>query len=336
MRVQAALVAVFAVAAWAGGRAEAQDARVKDWVVVVDAPVEEVWDAFTTKEGMESWAVPLVGECDFRVGGVMRTNYNPDAGPDDPGWITHHILAFEPRRMYAGRFDAPPNTPMVKIAEQVWSVTTFEPVGESRTRVRLAMCGWGEGPEWQAAEEFFERGNQWTFDRLRARFPAPERAPAARVMEELHRFAEGEWILENRRADGGVFRVRNLMTKGPGGQGLVARGWLGDENGMFEHAAMLVHVEPGTDEVRFEGIYENAAVARGTVTLDAAGALVWEWTHLDPSGAATPFHITMRFLDDDRYTQTMRRRLPDGTWATFMEGEFRRVGTAPEEFLRIR
>ncbi|MCW5776708.1 MAG: SRPBCC domain-containing protein [Phycisphaeraceae bacterium] len=328
----AVVVALFVVCTCAA----AQDARVKEWVVVVDGPVAEVWDAFTTKEGMESWAVPLVGECDFRVGGVMRTNYNPEAGPDDPGWITHHILAYEPRRMYAGRFDAPPNTPMVRIAEQVWSVTTFEPVGESRTRVRLAMCGWGEGPEWQAAEEFFERGNQWTFERLRARFPGAARAPAARVGEELHRFAGGEWILENRRADGGVFRVRNLMTKGPGGLGLVARGWLGDAQGMFEHAAMLIAVEPGTDEVRFEGIYETGAIARGTVTLDGSGALVWEWTHLDPSGFGTPLHITMRFLDDDRYAQMMRRRAPDGTWATFMEGEFRRVDAAPEEFLRMR
>lgn len=34
----------------------------------IDASIDEVWDAFTTTKGLQSWVAPLA-DIDFRVGG---------------------------------------------------------------------------------------------------------------------------------------------------------------------------------------------------------------------------------------------------------------------------
>src|SRR5216683_3316100 len=77
--------------------------RVLRTEVVVDATPEQLWEAFTTKAGWESWAVPLA-EVDFRMGGTIRTNYSKEAGIGGKGTITHHILSYEPDRMLTMRF----------------------------------------------------------------------------------------------------------------------------------------------------------------------------------------------------------------------------------------
>ena len=72
--------------------ATAQD-RILRTEAVVAAPVGEVWKAFTTKNGVQSWMVP-VAEVDLRLGGTLKTNYNPQARIGDPGTIVHHILSY--------------------------------------------------------------------------------------------------------------------------------------------------------------------------------------------------------------------------------------------------
>ena len=42
---------------------------------MIEAPVDSVWAAFTTKEGQESWNVAHA-EIDLKIGGKMRTHYD--------------------------------------------------------------------------------------------------------------------------------------------------------------------------------------------------------------------------------------------------------------------
>lgn len=139
------------------------------WEIDVNAPVEEVWRAFTTKKGIESWMVPLA-EVDFQTGGSVRTNYNPQADANDPGWITHHVLCLDAPTMYASRFTSPGNAPLTKIAEATWVFILLEPNDRGQTHVTEYMCGWGQGEDWDQAEAFFQRGNAWTLNKLQERF----------------------------------------------------------------------------------------------------------------------------------------------------------------------
>jgi uncharacterized protein YndB with AHSA1/START domain len=172
--------------------------------VVVDAPLDAVWAAFTTKEGMESWAVRKA-EMDFRVGGRMRTNYNPAATPDGPGWIVHHILTVDPKRMFSGRFDAPANAlPAAKrAAEGTWTVTYFDALSPDRTKVTLAHLGFGTGPEWDEAYEFFRKGNAWSLEQMRKKVGRPSGASEAKPgMGRWAEVAEAEFKASAVRVDG--------------------------------------------------------------------------------------------------------------------------------------
>ena len=152
--------------------------RVLRTEATVHAPVAEVWRAFTTKEGMQSWMVQ-VAEVDLRVGGTIKTNYDPKAKIGDAGTIVHHILSYEPERMLATRFDAPEGAPAAaKLAQQTWTVYRFEPLGPNETRVTVSMMGWGEGAQWDQSYAFFEKGNAWEMEQLVKRSDTKRSNPA--------------------------------------------------------------------------------------------------------------------------------------------------------------
>jgi uncharacterized protein YndB with AHSA1/START domain len=144
------------------------DEGVLEWSIVLDVPVQRAWDAFTDEEAMEGWMAPAV-ETDFRIGGLVRSNYDPEAGVGGPGTIESEILAYEPGRMLAMRtVTVPENAPQAKAILDAWSVTYFEPLGPRRALVTLRSLGWGEGPEWDRAREFFAEGNLYVLRELRA------------------------------------------------------------------------------------------------------------------------------------------------------------------------
>src|SRR5690242_9188211 len=78
--------------------APARADRAMECSVVVAAPVADVWKAYTTNDGFASWAVAKA-DIDLRIGGDMRTHYNPNGVLGDDGTIVNRILAFEPQRM---------------------------------------------------------------------------------------------------------------------------------------------------------------------------------------------------------------------------------------------
>lgn len=135
----------------------------------VEASPAEVWRLWTTQEGVTSWMVP-VAEVDLRLGGHLRTVYDPQGKVGDHGTITNTILAYEPERMLAiQNTEAPEGFPHEEGARGTWTVIYLEPLAGGRTHVRIVMLGWGEGPKADAAHAFFERGNAWTLTRLQER-----------------------------------------------------------------------------------------------------------------------------------------------------------------------
>lgn len=139
---------------------------------VVDAPIEQVWAAFTTKAGLESWMVAHA-EVDVKVGGALRTQYDPAGSTDDARAIVNTILSFEPLRMLSFRVTrAPQGFPFPNAIATMWTVIYFEPRGETATSVREVSLGFGGDEESQRMRAFFERGNAFTLKRLQEHFAA--------------------------------------------------------------------------------------------------------------------------------------------------------------------
>lgn len=150
--------------------AAAEDPTVVESRVVVDAPVADVWAAFTTARGLESW---MVGEArvDLRVGGELLTRYARDGALGDDATIVHTLQAIDPEHLLVWKPKRPPRTFPFPAA---WLKTTnllyFRALPDGRTEVVDRMIGYDATPESQRMRAFFVDGNRATFEALRKRF----------------------------------------------------------------------------------------------------------------------------------------------------------------------
>jgi uncharacterized protein YndB with AHSA1/START domain len=150
--------------------AAAQDDAPLVHIGSVAASVEEVWKAWATAEGQKSWMVAH-SEVDLRVGGSMRTHYDPKGTLGDPGTIENTIISYEPQRMLSMKVHrAPQNFPFPNAVKAMWSVVYLEPEGAQATRVRIVSLGFGSDEESKAMRAFFDRGNAYTLRKLQERF----------------------------------------------------------------------------------------------------------------------------------------------------------------------
>ena len=130
----------------------------------VKAPIDTVWRAWTTKEGIESWMVAKT-EIELRIGALWRTSYNRDSNLDDDASIHQEILAFDPGRMLSFRTIKPPKGfPFPTAILKTWTVVYFEPVDSGQTKITSRMMGYTGDAESQTMRAFFERGNKATLD----------------------------------------------------------------------------------------------------------------------------------------------------------------------------
>jgi len=75
----------------------------------IPAPLDQVWAAFTTKAGLESW-MAFRAEINLRIGGKMRTRYDANGTVDDATAIENTILSYEPKRMISFRCEGRSNS----------------------------------------------------------------------------------------------------------------------------------------------------------------------------------------------------------------------------------
>jgi uncharacterized protein YndB with AHSA1/START domain len=135
----------------------------------VHAPVAEVWKAWTTCAGAQSFFAPAC-RIEPRVDGAYEVYFLPGAPAGERGSEGMRILAFEPMRRLAFTWSAPPTLPAIR-AQRNMVVVELEPVDATRTRVRFSHIGWGAGPEWDRAYDYFDHAwNAVVLPRLKYRF----------------------------------------------------------------------------------------------------------------------------------------------------------------------
>ncbi len=147
---------------------------------VVNTTPGELWKVFSTAEGFKAFGVAHC-DIDFRVGGLIRTHYDPKGTLGDEGTIHNSILAYEPERMLAFRISRPPRGfPFPEsVWSGTWSVATLTDLGDGRTHLRLTGLGYTEHPESQKMRDFFKAGNAYSLKRLQAVFDKAAAAPTS-------------------------------------------------------------------------------------------------------------------------------------------------------------
>lgn len=148
--------------------ADAERERAIAKEVVVDATLEQAWDAWTTREGITSFFAPDA-RIEPRVGGAFQVYFDPTAEPGLKGADDMRFMALQPKKMISFDWNAPPSLPEVR-KQRSFVVVRFEPVNERQTRVLLHHTGWGEGGEWDKAYEYFDRASDHVLANLKQRF----------------------------------------------------------------------------------------------------------------------------------------------------------------------
>jgi uncharacterized protein YndB with AHSA1/START domain len=137
---------------------------------IINAPASELWQAFTTREGLKSW-LAAEAKVDLKIGGKMLTTYKKGATLGDESTIENTYLAVLPERMVAVHCTKPPvDFPFKTAFAQVWTILYFDPVGEKQTRVRCASLNYGTDEEAQKCRKHFDWGNDLTINKLKEKF----------------------------------------------------------------------------------------------------------------------------------------------------------------------
>lgn len=150
-RATAIAAASLALAATAAIGAE----RAIDKEVVVAAPIESVWQAWTTRAGIRSFFAPDA-EIDPRVGGAFHIHINPFAEPGMKGADDMRYMALQRPTMLSFDWNAPPSLPEVR-AQRTFVVVRLAPLDAGSTRVTLHHTGWGTGGQWDDTYAYFDR-----------------------------------------------------------------------------------------------------------------------------------------------------------------------------------
>jgi uncharacterized protein YndB with AHSA1/START domain len=166
MNATGLLAGLMLLAAAAGAGA---DERILRAELHLDAPVEDVWRAWTTDDGVRTFFAPG-SRIEPRVDGAYEILFSPQGEPGRRGAEGARLLVLEPPRRLAFTWDAPPDQPAIR-AQRTIVYVDLEPEGARRTRLRFTHLGWGTGPDWDKAYDYFDRAwNAVVLPRLRHRF----------------------------------------------------------------------------------------------------------------------------------------------------------------------
>jgi uncharacterized protein YndB with AHSA1/START domain len=122
---------------------------------VINAPVEEVWKAWTTAAGIESFFAPKAARVDPVPGGAFELWFgvnNPEGSRGSEGCLFHSV---RPMEQLVFEWNAPPELPTIrKLRTLVY--LDFKPLPGNRTELTLRNFGYGDGPDWARNKAYFE------------------------------------------------------------------------------------------------------------------------------------------------------------------------------------
>ena len=128
--------------------------RVISGEIKVRADLKQVWDAWTTEEGVKSFFAP---DCkvDLRPDGKYEMYFNPEAPWGERGGEGLRVMSVQPMKMFSFTWNAPPHLPDVRGQRTHVVIRFFQE--DDGTRVTLCHDGWGTDGQWDEAYKYFQK-----------------------------------------------------------------------------------------------------------------------------------------------------------------------------------
>ncbi|MBU1095209.1 MAG: SRPBCC domain-containing protein [Ignavibacteriae bacterium HGW-Ignavibacteriae-2] len=137
--------------------------------ISVNANVNEVFNTWVTKEGLESFFAPKCS-VDPKIDGLFEILFDLDAEPGSRGAENQRVMAFEKDKMISFSWNNPPAFPEIQMQRTLVTLK-FHSLGTGRTLIQFCQTGWGDGQHWDKALEYFNKAwKKVVFPRLEWRF----------------------------------------------------------------------------------------------------------------------------------------------------------------------
>jgi uncharacterized protein YndB with AHSA1/START domain len=122
--------------------------------LIIKAPVDQVYKAWTTKEGIKSFFAP---DCniELKIMGPYEIIFLPDGEEGSKGGEGNVVLSFQENKMLSFTWNSPPEMKKVR-NERTHVLLLFIPLNKNETKLIFQQDGWGEGGEWDKSFEYFE------------------------------------------------------------------------------------------------------------------------------------------------------------------------------------
>ncbi len=153
--------------------------------VEVAAPAAEVWNAWTTEGGAQTFFAPAAN-IDATVGGHYEIYFFPGQPYGWRGADGNRVHDLVPGKLLAFTWNAPTDFGVLRNLHTLVFVR-LEGLDSGRTKVTLTQLGFGESPEWLKLRDYFVRAWDVVLSRLKYRFehgPVDWNHPPSAAKEE--------------------------------------------------------------------------------------------------------------------------------------------------------
>jgi uncharacterized protein YndB with AHSA1/START domain len=150
--------------------AKDQSGRILVKETLVPATLDEVWNAWTTTEGVKTF-FSRQAKVELAVGGAYEIYFLLDAPSGFKGSEGCQVLSFLPKEMLSFSWSAPPEFGELREKRTI-VVLRFEELEPSKVKVILFQHGWGKGEEWDKLYDYFEKAWSYVLGNLKKRFAA--------------------------------------------------------------------------------------------------------------------------------------------------------------------
>lgn len=125
-------------------------------IKTINAPVAEVWKAWTTTEGIESFFAPKAVKVEPVPGGAFELWFGVNFPEGSRGCEGCKVHSVRPMEQLVLEWNAPPTIPVIRTLRTLVYLD-FKPLPDNRTELTLRNFGYGDGDDWAKNKAYFEK-----------------------------------------------------------------------------------------------------------------------------------------------------------------------------------
>lgn len=315
MKVLTGLIVLLAAATQVQ-TARAQTDRAIQKSAVIDAPPSEVWKAWTTAEGLQSFMCQKAS-VELKLGGRYEIFFSTEPPLGERGSEGCQVQSYVPERMLSFTWNAPPAQPTMR-QRRTFVVLQFTPAEGGKTKLELTHGGWKTGPEWDQTYAYFDRAWGTVLGWCQERFRSGPRDTGASkvvpddpatvkrsdaVMADLGRLVGGTWRGEVKDGEGKPMIVEFKFRRHADGKGIVGDGLIGKGRKDVVHIRNTFGWDPVAKAVYYLDCHDSGTVYFGHVTREKEDVV---FVFGPAGGDPNAFSSIVRFTGKNSYKNVIR------------------------------